>query len=179
MTQQSPAALIALGGNLGDVLGCFDRACLALKEYGHITAYSKVYQTPALTAEPSPEPVPDYWNAAITLQTKLSPSDLLSTLHSIEASCDRVREKHWGSRTLDLDLLDYTDAGNQHVISEAAALKLPHPEIANRLFVLQPLLDIKPDWQHPVTHINAKDLQQQLLERGESLAEGQPWQHLA
>lgn len=171
-------ALIGLGGNLGDVRKCFAGACAALQKHGLITAYSKQYQTPALTAEPSPIPVPDYWNAAIGLKTKLSPSDLLATLHAIEATFGRVRDVHWGSRTLDLDLLAYTDSNNVGVISQTASLTLPHPEIANRLFVLQPLLDITTDWQHPLTHISAKALLQQQMERGECLAEGLPWQHL-
>lgn len=91
-----------------------------------------------------PSDQPDYVNAAVSLETGLTPLDLLDLLQDIENRHGRVRRERWGARTLDLDLLLF---GNQ--IIDSARLTVPHPELANRDFVLQPLLDLRVDLQLP------------------------------
>ena len=163
-------AFIALGGNLGDVKQTFQTACRALNDTCAIMAISKLYHTPALTAPNSPSQ-PDYWNAAVHVQTQLPPNMLLTTLHQIEAQHGRKRTEHWGSRTLDLDLIAY-----EQLISTQPELKLPHPEIPHRLFVLQPLMDIAPLWVHPATGVSLSTMITNLIDAGEQLHKGEAWQ---
>ena len=164
------SAFIALGGNLGDVKQTFQTAYGALKRTCNIIAVSKLYQTPALTTPDSP-PQPDYWNAAIHVQTQLPADTLLAELHQVEALHHRKRIEHWGARTLDLDLIAY-----EQLISTQADLKLPHPETQSRLFVLQPLMDIAPFWVHPVTGENLSTMITHLTDAGEKLHKGEAWQ---
>jgi 2-amino-4-hydroxy-6-hydroxymethyldihydropteridine diphosphokinase len=164
------SAFIALGGNLGDVKQTFQTAYDALKMTCNIIAVSKLYQTPALTMPDSP-PQPDYWNAAIHVQTQLPADTLLAELHRVEALHHRKRIEHWGSRTLDLDLIAY-----EQLISTQANLKLPHPETQSRLFVLQPLIDIAPFWVHPVTGESLSTMITNLTDAGEKLHKGEAWQ---
>ena len=160
---------IALGGNIGDVRTTFDSACAMLNKHCAIISKSKLYQTPALVDEGA-EPQPDYWNAVVHAVTTLAPADLLAEMHRIEAAHGRERKARWGSRTLDLDLLDY-----EGFISEDSALTLPHPELQHRLFVLQPLQDVIPNWIHPVSGQSVQDMLAFRLQAGDSLFEGDTW----
>jgi 2-amino-4-hydroxy-6-hydroxymethyldihydropteridine diphosphokinase len=162
-------ALIAFGGNLGDVQANFNQACTALMGTCTIVAKSKLYKTPALTVEHS-QPQPDYLNAAIKVDTLLSADDLLQELHRIEAKQGRERITHWGARTLDLDLLAYDT-----LTSNLPTLNLPHPQIQHRLFVLQPMADIQPAWVHPLTHKSITSMIQDLISQQQSLFEGFTW----
>jgi 2-amino-4-hydroxy-6-hydroxymethyldihydropteridine diphosphokinase len=94
--------------------------------------------------KPVGPPQPDYLNGCATLQTSLEPFDLLMALHAIEAEFGRVREQHWGARTLDLDLLLY-----ESQIIDTPSLQVPHPRMAERAFVLIPLTEIAPTWIEP------------------------------
>jgi 2-amino-4-hydroxy-6-hydroxymethyldihydropteridine diphosphokinase len=87
-----------------------------------------------------PQDQPDYVNAVMSVTTTLSPMALLHALQTIENTHGRVRERRWGARTLDLDILLYGDA--QINLPE---LTVPHPGIAQRAFVLLPLRDCAPD----------------------------------
>ena len=98
----------------------------------------------------------DFLNGAIGLKTLMSPKKLLELLHDMEAKADRKRELHWGPRTLDLDLLFY----DQEIIA-TERLNVPHPDMANRDFVLKPMAELSPWWGHPVTH---KTMAQMLAE---------------
>jgi len=170
-------AIIALGGNIGDVKASFISALDMLNHTCCVVAKSKLYQTSALVDQDA-KAQPDYLNAAVHVVTTLKPAALLTELHRIEALHGRERIEHWGSRTLDLDLLDYED-----VISNQTELKLPHPEIAHRLFVLLPLRDIIPNWIYPqVSHQDApfdgqsvEDLIKRLEQQGEQGFEGEDW----
>lgn len=98
---------------------------------------SGLFQSKAMTMPDDTESQPDYINAVAKLETQLSPHNLLNELQQIENNQGRVREKRWGSRTLDLDILLYDDLqiNEQH-------LTIPHPGIAERDFVLYPLHNI-------------------------------------
>ncbi len=133
-------ALIALGGNVGEVRATFQKAITHILGMAQATllARSSDYRTPpwgGLAQAP-------FVNACIAIETSLDPHALLFTLHRIEKRFgrDRANEERWGPRTLDLDLLAYDDA----VINQPD-LTLPHPRLFERAFVLVPLAEIAPD----------------------------------
>jgi len=128
-------AFVGLGSNLGERMLHLAAAMRSLADLGTLVKGSPVYET-------APVGGPDqdaFLNAAVALQTDLSPRDLLDALLEIERDAGRVRDERWGPRTLDLDILTYND----DVIDESG-LTIPHPEIRNRRFVLTPLADIAP-----------------------------------
>lgn len=84
-------------------------------------------------------------NAVVSAETTLSPSDILNTLLGIEQQMGRTRQLKWGPRVIDLDLLFYDDS-----ILEYPGLKVPHPEIQNRRFILAPMNEIAGEFIHPV-----------------------------
>lgn len=110
-----------------------------------------------------PQNQPPFVNAVLALRFPGTPRALLARLHDVEAAMGRKRAGKWGPRTLDLDLLDFN--GRRTGAPDAACLTLhrrplmlPHPELAHRAFVLVPLVEIAPDWRHPVSHRRARDL---------------------
>jgi len=133
-------ALIALGGNVGDVRATFDGAVAALCEGPEVrlTARSADYRTPPWGLADQPP----FINACIAVATTLSPQALLERAQAVEHHFgrDRAREQRWGPRRLDIDLLAYDD-----VALERPDLILPHPRLFERAFVLVPLAEIAPD----------------------------------
>lgn len=101
-----------------------------------------------------------FLNGAVTLETLLSAEDLLIFLHEIEAKAERNREIHWGPRTLDLDILLYDD-----VCMHTKELTIPHIDMCNRMFVLEPLMQIAPGLVHPVRRRTIYDLYHILKEK--------------
>jgi len=93
---------------------------------------------------------PSFVNAVARITTAMPPDALMLHLHDIERQAGRRRRMRWGPRTLDLDLLDY------HGLIRRGQLKLPHPGIAERDFVLAPLMEVAPNWRHPVTRHTAQ-----------------------
>jgi 2-amino-4-hydroxy-6-hydroxymethyldihydropteridine diphosphokinase len=89
------------------------------------------------TAPIGPQDQPDFINAVARLRTCLSPSALLKALQGLEQKHGRVRQRHWGERTLDLDILLY---GTMQI--EQPELSVPHPQLAKRAFVILPLRDV-------------------------------------
>jgi 2-amino-4-hydroxy-6-hydroxymethyldihydropteridine diphosphokinase len=162
-------AFIAFGGNVGDVRESFREARdeLAALPGCRLVASSLLY-----TSEPlGPPGQPDYLNAMVSLDTELMPRTLLHEMQRIEDRHGRVREARWGPRTLDLDLIAMDD-----IISDAAELTLPHPEMHARVFVLQPLCDLAPEWQHPRMEQTARQLLASCIQTGESqLENGVRW----
>ena len=103
---------------------------------------------------------PNFINAVAAIRTHLPPAALLARLHVIERAAGRRRTIRWGPRSLDLDLLDYHGLIRNEPSSDTApgSLILPHPGIAERIFVLEPLAEIAPNWRHPMLHATAKEL---------------------
>jgi 2-amino-4-hydroxy-6-hydroxymethyldihydropteridine diphosphokinase len=110
---------------------------------------------------------PRFLNTAVSGLYARSPRELLALIHGIEASYgrDRSRERRWGERTLDIDILLF---GN-HVISDPPALEIPHPRLNERPFALEPLLELLPGSRNPVTGRLFRDILAEL--RGEELGE--------
>jgi len=140
MAANPTEAFIALGGNVGDVRATFERAIALLCDGSavRLTARSRDYRTApwGVTDQPA------FINAVIAVTTSLAPRDLLIRALEVERALgrDRSRERRWGPRTLDLDLLAYND-----LALHDAELTVPHPRLFERAFVLVPLAEIAPD----------------------------------
>lgn len=102
---------------------------------------------------------PDYKNGVIKIKTDLGPLDLLHKLQVIERRLGRSSKGDGSSRPIDLDILSY---GNE-VIIQGKTLTVPHPRLTQRLFVLEPLAELAPDWKHPKTGKTSAELLQELL----------------
>ncbi len=102
----------------------------------------------------------DFLNAAVDLDTLLAPGELLALLHTIERQAGRTRKVHWGPRTLDLDIIFYDG-----LAYEDEALVIPHVDMQNRDFVLRPLLQLCPNYRHPLLHRTVRQLYQELAGR--------------
>jgi 2-amino-4-hydroxy-6-hydroxymethyldihydropteridine diphosphokinase len=131
-------AYIGLGSNLDKPRAQLESAFVEIAKLDHCTfvARSKLYTSRAL----GPSDQPDYINAVALIDTELTPLGLLDALQTLETAHHRVRAEHWGPRTLDLDLLLYNDQTISH-----ERLKVPHPHLTQRNFVLYPLADIAPE----------------------------------
>ncbi|MBI2719403.1 MAG: 2-amino-4-hydroxy-6-hydroxymethyldihydropteridine diphosphokinase [Rhizobiales bacterium] len=97
-------------------------------------------------------------NAVCVIDTHLPPEALLRRLHALERAAGRRRGSRWGPRSLDLDLIDYHGLRRR----PPSSLALPHPGIAQRIFVLKPLAEIAPGWRHPLLKVTAAELLQRL-----------------
>jgi len=148
-------AFIALGGNVGDVRSTFDRAIAKLCADGTVlvTARSSDYRTPPWGVADQPP----FINAVIAVTTSLAPHDLLALALACERALgrNRTRERRWGPRAIDLDLLAYDD-----LVLIDRDLILPHPHLFERAFVLLPLAEIAPD--HVIAGIRVRDALERL-----------------
>jgi 2-amino-4-hydroxy-6-hydroxymethyldihydropteridine diphosphokinase len=136
MSQEAVLAYVGVGANLDSPRAQVEQGIDALRGLPgtQVVAASSLYASAPVDA-----PGPDYVNAVVALRTTLSAAALLRALHEIEARFGRQRSMRNEPRTLDLDLLLY---GEQR--SNDPALRLPHPRLHERCFVLQPLLEIAP-----------------------------------
>lgn len=146
---------IALGSNMGDRLGCLEKAVENLKEdsyFRHIKVSDYIETAPYGGVEQD-----DFLNGVLEAETLYSPGKLLARLQKEEALAGRTREVRWGPRTLDLDILLYDDL----VLTESE-LTVPHPDMKNRRFVLEPLASLAPHYVHPVCRKTVKELLDEL-----------------
>ena len=134
-------AYVGLGSNLGDRERNLRRAVARLAELGSVRSSSVRETDPVGIADQ-----PRFLNAAVELETELAPRDLLDRLLAIERELgrDRALERRWGPRLVDLDLLLYGD----EVVDEPG-LTVPHPRLAERRFVLEPLHELDPELALP------------------------------
>jgi len=155
ITRKWHKAYLAIGSNLGDKLGYINKAIELLKK----DTYIRVNKVSAIiTTKPyGGVEQDDFLNGALEIETLLSPEDLLCKLNTIEADCSRERVIHWGPRTLDLDILLYDD-----LIINTEKLTIPHIDMNNRQFVLDPLCEIAPYAIHPVEGLSIKTLKHHL-----------------
>ncbi|MFJ7237579.1 2-amino-4-hydroxy-6-hydroxymethyldihydropteridine diphosphokinase [Streptomyces olivaceus] len=133
-------AVIALGANLGNRLETLQGAIDALEDTPgvRVKGVSPVYETEPWGVAPGSQPT--YFNAVVVVKTTLPPSSLLERAHAVEEAFHRVRDEHWGPRTLDVDIVAYAE-----VVSDDPLLTLPHPRAHERAFVLAPWLDVDPE----------------------------------
>ncbi|MHC4931536.1 MAG: 2-amino-4-hydroxy-6-hydroxymethyldihydropteridine diphosphokinase [Planctomycetota bacterium] len=148
----TPAAL-GLGSNLGDRRGHIERALRTLADRVKVVAVSRLIET---APEGGPEQGP-YLNGAAVVETELGARGLLELAQELERAAGRVRTVRWGQRTLDVDLLLYGDA-----IIDEPGLTVPHPRMCERLFVLEPLAEIAPDWPVPGRSLTVRELREEL-----------------
>lgn len=146
--------LIGLGANLPSVAGSPRETCRAalrlLPERGvSVLRTSRWYETAPVPASGQP----NFVNAVAVVETALAAGDLLAVLHDLEARFGRQRSVPNAARTLDLDLLDFDGA-----VDAIGPVRLPHPRLADRAFVLCPLQDAAPGWRHPVLGKSAAEL---------------------
>lgn len=134
---------LLLGSNLGNRELLLENAMKMIEiEIGEIFAKSSVYETAAWGKTDQP----NFLNLALGVQTSLTPIELLNSVMAIENKLGRIREEKWGARLIDIDVILY---GNE-VVNLGDILKIPHIEMHNRKFVLQPLAEIAPNQIHPI-----------------------------
>lgn len=132
--------VVALGSNMGDSAALLAWAVECIRELPVcVNAVSDIITSAAQLA-PGQATQPDYLNAVLTLTTAMSPLELLRRLQEIEVRGGRVRHEKWGARTLDIDIVDVEGVASAHSV-----LTLPHPRAHERLFVLEPWMQIEPD----------------------------------
>jgi 2-amino-4-hydroxy-6-hydroxymethyldihydropteridine diphosphokinase len=149
-------AAIGVGSNQGDsVRICRDVFDLLRKHPAiGIVRTSALYRT-------SPVGITEqdwFINAAVSLYTRLVPQALLELMLKLEKDFGRVRTIKWGPRSLDLDILFYED-----IQLDLPELKVPHPLMSERLFVLAPLAEVEPDWVHPVLGLTVREMLNRIL----------------
>jgi 2-amino-4-hydroxy-6-hydroxymethyldihydropteridine diphosphokinase len=166
--------LIALGSNLSGTAGSprdgLEAALCAMKRHRiRVVAQSGWWRSPAYP----PGSGPDFVNAAARVEAALEPQALLAALHEVEAELGRSRPRRWAPRVCDLDLLAAGDAIYPDRATVAAwmalppaeqaertpdRLLLPHPRLHERAFVLVPLLEVAPDWRHPILDRTVREM---------------------
>ncbi len=141
---------ILLGANLGDPISQIEKAKDLLKEkIGNIIAESSIYESEAWGVEDQPI----FYNQVICFETNYEPLYCLKLCQEIELHLGRIRSLKWGARLIDIDILYY----NEDIIDEKD-LKIPHPYIQFRNFTLIPLVEIAPDYMHPILNVTNKQL---------------------
>lgn len=146
---------LAVGSNIGDTRAYIEEGIRALNKREDIRV--KRVSELIVTAPYGGVEQDDFLNGALEIETLLEPDELLEVLHRVEQEAGRTREIHWGPRTLDLDIIFYGDR-----IYESDTLTIPHRDMVNRSFVLQPLSEIAPGFLHPVYHKSVMELWEKL-----------------
>ena len=133
--------ILLLGTNLEDrwnnLIICRE---MIAKDVGNILKASSIYETAAWGKTDQPS----FLNQVLIVETELTPVELLKALNAIENKMGRVRKEKWGERLIDIDILYFDD-----LLMDTAELKIPHPEITNRRFTLEPLNELVPDLVDP------------------------------
>jgi len=142
---------LGIGGNIGNKHDNFIKVYNIIKnEIGEITKSSSVYETPPWGFEAKE----NFWNQVLLIETEYSPDKLLQKIHDIENNFGRKRgSEKYNSREMDIDILYFDE-----VIIETESLKIPHPHIPHRLFVIVPLAEIAPDFIHPQLRLTSLEM---------------------
>jgi len=142
---------LGIGGNIGNKHDNFDKVYTFIQnELGAITKSSSVYETPpwGFQAEVN------FWNQVLVVETEFSAVEVLLKINKIESKFGRKRDGgQYKSREMDIDILYFDE-----LVLDTGNLTIPHPQIANRLFVLVPLTEIAPDLVHPVLQLSSVEI---------------------
>lgn len=148
--QMKMQTFLLLGTNLGDRKKNLADACRFIEDsIGKIIKVSSVYQTEPWGKKEQPE----FLNQALKVETELPAHGLLHAAIQIEKQLGRKREERWGERTMDIDILFYGEE-----VIESDDLVVPHPRIAERRFVLEPLAEIGGEVVHPVVKMKVSEM---------------------
>jgi 2-amino-4-hydroxy-6-hydroxymethyldihydropteridine diphosphokinase len=148
---------IGFGSNLGDREGYIKRALSLMEKEGiHIEAISPIIETEPYGREDQPL----FLNGVLKARTEIPPLKLLKILKKIEKETGRKQREKWGPREIDLDILFYDD-----LVLNTEELKIPHSDLHNRMFVLKPLVDLDPDFIHPILKKTIRELYEELREK--------------
>ena len=142
---------LGIGGNIGNKHNNFAKVLEIIEnELGAIVKKSSVYESSPWGFETDD----NFWNQIIAVETKLSPSELLESIHKIEKTFGRKREgNNYESREMDIDILYYDD-----IFIDTEKLIIPHPKMELRKFVLVPLNEIAPDLKHPLLRFTSFEM---------------------
>jgi 2-amino-4-hydroxy-6-hydroxymethyldihydropteridine diphosphokinase len=141
---------LGLGSNLGNREGNLNRAVELMEKRGILVRKrSSLYETKPWGEQDQPL----FLNMAVEIDTELNPHVLLDELKNVESELGREKSYPWGPRIIDLDILLYN-----HMILDEEALKIPHPLMHEREFVLRPLHEIAPDVMHPQLKLTVREL---------------------
>ncbi|MEP0714028.1 2-amino-4-hydroxy-6-hydroxymethyldihydropteridine diphosphokinase [Algoriphagus sp.] len=150
--------VLILGGNKGDRNSLLRAAVEAVSKHGEVVLISKVYETEAWGGVAKGA----FLNQVLQIETHLSPMELLALIQQTEKDLGRKRAEPWGDRTMDIDIIYF---GEQ--VIETSELKIPHPFLAERKFVLVPLAEILPEFIHPVLGKSSLELLEDCEDRSE------------
>lgn len=148
-------AILSIGSNMGDKEAYLNNAVDSLYDDGNcrVNVVSNYIET-----EPyGPVEQDNFLNGCLEIETLYSPKELLEKVNQIEVESGRIRDIHWGPRTLDIDIIFYEDE-----IVDEPDLKIPHVEMHKRLFVLEPLKQIAPYWKHPILNRTVSQILEEL-----------------
>ncbi|WP_158859140.1 2-amino-4-hydroxy-6-hydroxymethyldihydropteridine diphosphokinase [Lunatibacter salilacus] len=141
--------VLLIGGNMGNRLNYLTQAVMQLEEHFKLIKKSGIYETEAWGGNS----FGNYLNQALLMQTEANAVQVLELIQEIEHNLDRKREKRWGNRTMDIDIL-YFD----NVVMDTTYLNIPHPYLQERKFVLVPLVEIIPEYVHPIYKVSQLEL---------------------
>ena len=152
----SKKVYLGLGSNLGNREENLRKALSILHETDaiRVKTVSSCYETEPVGPVTDQN---DFYNIVVEVETTLSPRELLTRINSAERRLGRARGERWGPRVIDIDILLWDNK-----ILEEEGLKIPHPEMTTRAFVLTPLSEIAPDVIHPTAHKSMAELASQL-----------------
>lgn len=150
-------AYLSLGSNVGDSEALILDGIRKIQAhpFNRAVVVSKLIKTKPY----GPVEQPDFVNGCLKVDTLFNPEELLEFLHEIEAEADRTRELRWGPRTLDLDIIFY-----DKLVYESETLVVPHVDMQNRQFVLEPLAELCPNFRHPILGRTVKQMLGELQE---------------
>jgi 2-amino-4-hydroxy-6-hydroxymethyldihydropteridine diphosphokinase len=141
---------LLIGTNLGDRKKNLSIARNAIEvSVGTVIKASSIYQTAAWGKTDQP----DFLNQALEVQTALPAEDVLAEILKIEGAMGRKRDQHWGERIIDIDILLF-----ERKIISSSALTIPHPQLQNRRFALEPLAEIGSDVTHPLLQLTIQEM---------------------
>jgi len=150
---------LSFGSNVGEPIGTINEAIIMLKDP---YAIRNIKRSDLFVTKPyGPVEQNDFVNGCLEMETYMDPEELVTYIHEIEDYFERDRSIHWGPRPIDLDIVFFDD-----YVYNSKTLTIPHADMENRMFVLEPLSQLCPGLRHPVWGKTVAQLKQELSARG-------------